>query len=183
MNTTNMIETLPAEIYNIIVQKLQLRQMISLIGVSHHIQKLTLMENNWYTISDTRKLLHKFINQVVDYKSVSYPHYKIESMINNKGPISLPVDECENESMINNKGPISLPVDECENEKFYDFYDYFHNYQYLHIGIYFSGSGEDIEEWQDNMVGVLNTCSSRITKYKTKHSLFFSFKRKKKEHR
>lgn len=68
-----MIETLPAEVYHIIIQKLQLRQIISLTGVSHPIRKLTLMENNWYIISDTMEVLYKFINQIAYCESVSYP--------------------------------------------------------------------------------------------------------------
>jgi hypothetical protein len=101
---------------------LRLRNIISLTVVSKQMRIVSLLNENWYTISDTNKILYGFVCKIFESRSdVPYPFHKIKQM---------------NSTNYCNKlrfgGYLKLFKIFPKNQKDYlKFYDHFPDYQYL----------------------------------------------------
>src|ERR1700677_807414 len=73
--------SLSPDTYSLIIQQLRLSDIIKLTIISHKIRIMTLAENNWCKISDTAKILKKFIANVLKNENC-YPYNQIECMYN-----------------------------------------------------------------------------------------------------
>jgi hypothetical protein len=74
--------------------KLRLRCIINLTMVSKKIRQISLLEENWYVISDSYKMLWIFVNKTLQWKSrfdVSYPLDKIKMMISDTHYLNNPI--------------------------------------------------------------------------------------------
>jgi hypothetical protein len=112
--------SLPSDIYVHIftLANFRLSDIINLTMVSKNLRQISLLEDNWHIIFDTKKVLYNFIRKVFQSGfSISYPFNKIQKI--RTGHTKL------------------LPIKIHQQADIIKFYEHFADYQYL----YLSGRG------------------------------------------
>jgi hypothetical protein len=126
-----MNSLLPLDIYRYLptVTHFRLRDIINLMTVSKNLHRVSLLEENWYVIADTKKILYNFIRRIFQSESVPYPYNKIRRMYT----IDY-YDEIIYPEIPGNLLPI-IPKRGRDMDKFYK---YFTDYQYCHVNYNFN---------------------------------------------
>jgi hypothetical protein len=63
------------------MMKLRLRQLIRLTVISKQINCILLLEENWYIVMDTKRMLYNFIRRIFKVSSVKCPKHTITEII------------------------------------------------------------------------------------------------------
>jgi hypothetical protein len=126
---------LPTDIHEYLfsLARFRLRDIINLTVVSKRLRMISLKEQYWHVIIDTRKILYDFVRQVFT-STTSYPSNRIQQMY------SIDLFHCTNKI---------LDIYILNQQNFVKFYNHFPDYQICHIG----HPGLDI----DNCHGSLKT--------------------------
>jgi hypothetical protein len=107
--------------YILAITKRRLRDIINLSLVSKNLHRIALLEENWYAISDTNKVLYNFIKHVLHSASkISYPIIKIRRM-----------ERLYNDNILD--CPELLRIFPMKRNDFIQFYACFRDYQYLYM--------------------------------------------------
>jgi hypothetical protein len=107
--------------YILAITKRRLRDIINLSLVSKNLHRIALLEENWYTISDTNEILYNFTNHVLHSVSkISYPVTKIKRM-----------ERLYNDNILD--CPELLRMFPMKRKDFIKFYACFRDYQYLYM--------------------------------------------------
>jgi hypothetical protein len=99
--------------------KWRLRDIINLMTVSKQLQAISLLEENWHIITDTKNILYDFIRKIYRSTSISYPINKIRQ-IRSTDCIDMNYSEL-------------LRVATFDPARLTKFYKYFSNYQSLYF--------------------------------------------------
>jgi hypothetical protein len=123
--------SLPLDVYQYLptVGQFRLRDIIKLTSISKDLRKISLLEENWYIITDTKKILYDFIHQIflsasnisasnISASNISYPFSKIRRMDN------ICCDNILNFNGINRPHLLPVIFDKCSD--FHKFYECFH---------------------------------------------------------
>jgi hypothetical protein len=131
------MSSIPPDVFRYIFTKINmhLTVIINLSMVSHQWYQILLSEEYWLIISDTKRMLDKFIHQICHLEAVSYPVNKIQQMYQTDAR--------------NFWGNYTTLLDiTCTDLN--DFYKYFPNYQYLYV----NGKYIDVESFNKNHLKV-----------------------------
>jgi hypothetical protein len=73
---------LPIDIYKHLftLKKFRLRHIINFTMVSEQLREISLSEENWFIIMDTKKILYDFVRKIFQSDYISYPFRKIRQM-------------------------------------------------------------------------------------------------------
>jgi hypothetical protein len=121
------IPHLPLDIYRHILSliQLRLRDIINLSMVSKSLRTLALLEENWYIIMDTKKILYDFVRKIFQSDSgIAYPFFKIRQMHSTNYRDIFHFDGLDYPDLLR-----IIPRNQVDLMKFYEYFaDYQHSY-------------------------------------------------------
>jgi hypothetical protein len=124
-----MDNSLPLDLYKYLfaLSRFRLHDILNLMTVSKNMYRVSLLEENWYIIMDTKKILYDFIRWIFKSESskIAYPFSKIQQMHYADYRDIFQFDG------LDYTNPLLIIYN--TEEDLITFYKYFPNYQYLYV--------------------------------------------------